>query len=138
MADAVTVRVIQNDAAFYKVHLTNISDGTGESNVVKADKSTLTGPGAGEPTRLDIAEARWAMQGMNSVRISWDHTTDDMGLVLSGSGYDLFDAINTNGAALTGLQDPASSGGTGDVLLTTQGATANGTYDITLTFRKVA
>ena len=41
MADAVTTIVTNNGAKNYQARFTNISDGTGESAVIKIDKSTL-------------------------------------------------------------------------------------------------
>jgi hypothetical protein len=140
MADAVTTNVIFQNAYHYIVHLTNISDGTGESNVIKVDKSALTVAQDGaEAAAVDIEQCRWAIQGMNSVRLSWDHNTDDMALVLSGSGYDDFRGLDKGAIGITqtsGLKDPRSTGGTGDLLLTTNGQASGSTYDITLWIRK--
>lgn len=140
MADAVTNRTISESGDEITVHLTNISDGTGESAVVKIDKSTLTtlssaGVDGLEPDSLDILSVRWNIQGFASVRFLWDHTTDDVALVLTGSGYDDFRGDGFN-RALKGLADPRSSGQTGDVLLTTNGGVSGSTYDITLRCRK--
>lgn len=137
MADAVTSIVLSNGQVYYGIHLTNISDGTGESAVVKVDKSTLLASDGAEPASLDIVSARWAIQGFTSVRILWDHTTDDTALALSGSGYDDFTGFDADSTP-KGLADPRSSGGTGDILLTTAGAAANATYDITLWLKKSA
>lgn len=142
MADAVTTNVIIQTPTHYIVHLTNISDGTGESAVVKVDKSAIAVATDGaEADSLDIDQVRWAIQGFTSVRILWDHTTDDVALVLCGSGYDDFRGRygDVNGFSQTsGLKDPRSSGGTGDILLTTNGGSSGATYDITLWLRKAA
>lgn len=140
MADAVTKIVMADSASHHIVHLTNISDGTGESAVIKVDKSAIgTARDGAEAASLDIEQVRWAIQGMTSVRILWDHATDDVGLVLTGSGYDDFRGETGMGGYNTGsLKDPRSSGGTGDILLTTNGAVSGGTYDITLWLRKAA
>lgn len=140
MADAVATNTIIDNTGYIVVHLTNISDGTGESAVVKVDKSTLTAEDGAEPASLDIEQVRWAIQGFTSVRILWEHTTDDVALLLCNSGYDDFrgtppDAgynVKTTG----GLKDPRSTGGTGDIVLTTAGAVNGATYDITLWLRK--
>jgi hypothetical protein len=126
MADAVATRVVQNSEDEYVIHLTNISDSTGESAVVKIDKSTLTNINGAEPARINILSIRWAIQGFTYVKLLWDHTTDDVAMLLNGNGYDDFSAGG-------GLRDPSSAGGTGDLLLTTVGATATSTYDITIT-----
>jgi hypothetical protein len=126
MADAVSTTVIRNDYNFYTVHLTNLSDGTGESAVVKVDKSTISP----EPTSLALASARWNIQGFTKVQLLWDHTTDVTIMLLSGSGYEDFDTLG-------GSKQDVGTGGTGDVLLTTTGTTSGNTYDITLAFRKI-
>ncbi len=139
MADAVS-SIIVNANEVMMVHLTNVSDGTGESAVIKVDKSAYLASDGAEPASLDIEQVRWNIQGFTFVKILWDHTTDDTALVLSGSGYD--DFRGERGVAGTktpkGLADPRSAGGAGDLLLTTQGAAANASYDITLWVRKTA
>lgn len=148
MADAVAVRTLVDNAKETVVHLTCISDGTGESAVVKVDKSALaladglvtgqTKAAPAEAVSLDIAAVRWAVQGFSSVKLLWDHTTDDVALVLSGSGYDDFiGASDARGPSLSPcLADPRSTGGAGDILLTSTGASSTATYDITLWLRK--
>lgn len=150
MADAVTIQTIVDTPEQTVVHLTCISDGTGETAVIKADKSALKfcqgivtagvkAPPA-EAASFEIGAVRWAVQGFTSVRILWDHATDDVALVLSGSGYDDFIGPgDTRGGTLVGMPtDPRSAGGAGDILLTSVGAALNATYDITLWLRKTA
>lgn len=126
MADTVTSIVVQNSKTEYKVHLTCISDGTGESAVAKIDKSTLTNSVGLEPAAIHIMSIRWAIQGFTYVKLLWDHTTDDVAMILSGNGYDDF----SEGG---GLRDPQTVGTTGDLLLTSVGAVSGATYDITIT-----
>jgi len=92
----------------------NASDGTAESAVQKVDISTL--PGA--PTKVRISKMNYAVAGM-VVKVYFDHTTDDLVAVLSGDGE-----------ISVPLEDPASAGGTGDILFTTVGAIANSAYMI--------
>lgn len=128
MADTVDTLVIFNQAPSYVARFTNISDGTGEAAVIKVDKSTLVGLLKAEPAKLCIKEVQWSIQGFTSVRILWDHTTDDEACVLAaGNGY-----FNYTLGGNAGLVDPGSTGGTGDVLITTAGAVSGATYDITL------
>lgn len=139
MADAVTKIVVADTPTHHVVHLTNIGDGTGESQVVKVDKSTLVALGGLEPASLDIEQVRWNIQGFTSVRLLWDHSTDDVALVLNGSGFDDFrgaDGDIPNFQRLGGLPDPRSTGATGDILLTTNGGSSGASYDITLWLRK--
>jgi hypothetical protein len=129
MADTVDVKVQFPGTRKRVVHLTNISDGTGESAVVKVDVSALTGPDGSAPTYTAVEEIQYAIQGFTSVRLLWDATTDDEIAVLpSGSGY-----MNFRDAG--GLVDPKSTGFTGDILLTTAGAVSGATYDITMVVR---
>lgn len=125
MADTVDSLVLQSGGKHHIVRLTNISDGTGESGVVKVDLSTLVKSDGQVPTRSRVKEIFWNMQGFTSVRLYWDHTTDDEIAVLTGGGYlDLH--------PVGGLLDPASTGGTGDIILTTAGAASGATYTIML------
>lgn len=138
MADAVAVRTISESNSWLVLHLTNYSDATGESAVIKVDKSTLTTKNAAgasiEPVSLDVAAFRWNVQGFSSVRLRWNHTTMQDIAVVSGSGQDTF-SFNSGAPQFNapyGLQDPRTTGGTGDIELTTTGAAAGNSYDITL------
>ena len=130
MADAVTTLVTNNGPLNYQARFTNISDGTGESAVIKIDKSTLANELGVEPRQLDIIRIQWSIQGFSSVRILWDHTTDDTAQVLAvGNGFRDYADSNE-------LADPRSAGGTGDLLFTTAGAVSGATYDILLWVKK--
>lgn len=138
MADTVTSNVIANTRTRYVVHLTNVSDGTGEAAVIKVDKSTLVASDGAEPASLDIERVDYCVNGM-AVTLAWDHTTDDTALVLAGNGGIDFRGVGVVpdlDGGVGNLRDPRSAGGTGDLLLTTTGHTAGDTYDITLWLRK--
>lgn len=129
MADTVDSIVLFNGRRKRVVRLLNISDGTGEAAVIKVALSGITGPDGTPTTKTVIEEISWSVQGFTSVRLLWDHTTDDeIAALAAGNGY-----INYKNAG--GLVDPASTGGTGDILLTTAGAVSGATYDITLVIR---
>jgi len=125
MADAVTTNVVFQGSTRYAARFTNISDGTGETNVIKVDISTLTLPNGQPCTSTAIEEIKWDVQGFEAVKISWDHNTDDTAEVCSGQGTVSYQHLGY-------LFDPASTGGTGDVLFSTIGPTSGATYDITL------
>lgn len=125
MADVVTTNITLQRAPYYAVTLTSISDGTGESGVVKIDKSALLGTSGKEPESIDIMSCWGVAFGCSHVRLHWDHTTDDTALVLNGSFFFAYDHV-------AGLKDPRSTGGTGNLLLTTSGMVANGGYTIDL------
>lgn len=140
MADAVATRVLLDNATHYVAHFTNISDGTGESAVVKVDKSAIAVATDGaEAAKLSIEKVVYNCDGM-AVRVLFDHTTDDLVLALSGNGVLDFkgDHKTVPGLAkLPGLVDPASAGATGDILFTTVGHTSGDTYNITLFCKKL-
>lgn len=125
MADSTDNLVLQSGGKHHIVRLQNISDGTGESGVVKVDLSALVKSDGTAPTKSRVKEIFWNSGGFTSIRLYWDHTTDDEIAALSGSGYLDFHSIG-------GLLDPASTGGTGDILLTTAGAISGATYTIVL------
>lgn len=126
MADSVSTQVIQTGPRYYIARFTNISDGTGESLVNKVDISTLNLDNGTAPTKTSVKEIQYSIQGFTSVRLYWDHTTDDIiDILAAGNGYREYGTLGF-------LSDPGSAGGTGDVLLTTAGASATATYDITL------
>jgi len=126
MADVVDTLVVFSGTRKRVVRLTNVSDGIGESAVTKVDISALVGPNGSAPTSVKVMEILWSIQGFTSVRLFWDHTTDDEIAVLgTGNGYADYSSVG-------GLMDPKSTGGPGDILLTTAGATSGNTYDITL------
>jgi hypothetical protein len=60
-----------------------------------------------------------------TVRLDWDHTADDELATLGGAGA-------LDWSATGGIIDPRSTGGTGDILLTTNAASSGDTYDITI------
>jgi hypothetical protein len=129
MTDTVTAEYVYNGRRRKVLHLTNISDSTGESAVVKADISALTFGNGEVPAYTTIDLIDYNIQGMASVRLFWDHTTDDeIAILPAGQGTIDFNAIG-------GKTDPRTTGGTGDILLTTNGQESGGTYDITIYFR---
>ena len=128
MGDAVTTNVVFSGNKRLVTHLTNVSDSTGEDGVVKVDISELVGLTGAAPDSLVLEEIEWDVQGFTSVTLAWDADADDTMVVLSGNGYKDYRGHG-------GLKDPQSTGATGDVLLTTAGAAAGATYDITAHFR---
>jgi hypothetical protein len=132
MADAVTSEYIYSGKRRKILHLTGISDGTGESGVVKADISTLTFNRGETPTYTTVDMIDYAIQGHASIRLHWDHDTDDEIAVLpAGVGTIHF-------GALGGKTDPRTTGGTGDIILTTNGHSSGDTYVLVLYFRPKA
>lgn len=128
MADAVDIRILRSGGKRYIIHMTGISDGTGESAVVKVNLSALLTVDYPPlvPTYSSVDYVQWGIQGFSSVRLFWDHTIDDT-IVLMPAGWGVADFFPVGG-----LVDPRSAGGTGNIILTSAGAVAGATYDITL------
>ena len=127
MADAVASQTIQDGERTAVMRFTNVSDGTGESAVVKVDVSALAANSAGQScTEVAIQRNYWATVGM-SVKLDFDAAANALlvGLPADSTGdeyYDNFTAIPNN----------AGSGKTGDVLITTTGHSSGDTYSIIL------
>lgn len=130
MADAVTTKTVFESPNRLVVHLTNDSDGTGESGVTKVDKSTHTGPNGLEPTHLAIDKIVYDVSSMK-VALAWDHTADETIAILQGDGCIDF----SRGGRHAYLID-SNSGATGDIILTTENQASGDGYDITLHLRK--
>lgn len=120
MADAVTSQTLRDGPRNVVMKFTNLSDGTGESAVLKVDVSTL----AGAPSKVRITRIHYSVTGMVATLL-WDADTDVRCVDLAGYGtFDLehFGGIINNGGA----------GVTGDILLTTTGHTSGDNYTIIL------
>ena len=87
MADTVSTRILEQGERNLIVQLTNLSDGTGETGVVKVDASTLSPI----PDDLVIDWVQWDISGMN-VQIDWDATANVTALLL-GAGQGVQDVL---------------------------------------------
>ena len=130
MADTVDTLVLLNGQREYIVRFTNISDGTGETNVTKITASGILDSNGKQISGFAIKKVNWSIFGFTSVRLYFDATTDDEALVLgSGTGCREFDPP---------MLDPRSAGTTGNIILSTNApAAAGNTYDIYLTLVKI-
>jgi len=127
MADTVSVNEVINTITTYIVHLTNESDGTGESAVKKVDLSDLT-TSQGTPGTISLIEALWSIKG-GYVTLEWDHASNEKILVCSGNNSISYEDVG-------GKVDPQAGSNTGNVVLTTDAFADGDSYDITLIFKK--
>ena len=131
MADAVATQTLQDGEKIVVQKFTNISDGTGESAVVKVDVSALSSNARGQAcTGVTIEEIWWQCIGMK-VQILFDASTDVMAIELGEN-----QSGNHDYRSFGGLTNNAGSGKTGDVAFTTVGHTSADTYTIILYMRK--
>jgi hypothetical protein len=140
MADAVTAQTLFDDGGNVVIHLTNVSDGTGESAVVKVDASALVG--GATTTRYALEAIAWATVGMG-FNLLWDADTDVLFFTTGNTTSQGFiDYLNGTGKNVgsspgrTGITNNAGTGITGDVRLTTVGHTSGDSYVVTLWLRK--
>ncbi len=127
--DAVSSKTIFNGSKKLIMQFTNLSDSTGESAVVKVDKSTLTGPNGLEPSSLAIDKIEGSIDGM-TVTIKANHTSA-ITVAQLGPGA----RINLDYSCEGGFQT-SGSGGTGDIEFTTSGQAAGSSYNLVLHMRK--
>ena len=139
MADTVTSQTLVDNANRWAVKLTNISDATGETNVVKVSANTLTASnGDATSQRLTITKIFWNVSAGATptytprVNLLWRGSTNTLITTLSGSGY--WDLVSSGQCPLVN-NAPAANG---DILLTTNGFTSNAGYTIILEGKKVA
>ena len=130
MVDAVTSQIIFDGTRTAVMKFTNISDGTGETAVLKVDVSALTGFQGQTCTGVNIVTLDAMTVGMG-VDILWDATTDVICYTIGADQFVSFDF-----ARFGGITNNAGSGKTGDLMFTTVGATAGDRYTIVLEMTK--
>jgi hypothetical protein len=126
MADAVNSQTLFDGESQVVMKFNNVSDGTGESAVLKVDVSALTANNVGKAcSGVSIRRITAMLNGM-SVNILWDASTDVSAVILAPGMY----TLNFDDTAILG--NNAGAGVTGDILFTTVGATSGDTYSIIL------
>jgi hypothetical protein len=131
MADAVATQTLFDGERMAIMKFTNLSDGTGESKVLKVDVSTLTSSASGKACDgVTITKIHASTHGLE-VQIYWDATTDVFcWCVPQNSTYTMdFEKFG-------GLINNAGAGVTGDVLFSTADASAGDFYTIVLEMAK--
>jgi hypothetical protein len=127
MADAVASQTILDGERLFIAKFTNISDGTGETGVVKIDVSTLNPSFSGNACNGVKINKIYATTFGMEVRILWDATTDVLAWMLPTNSNYLMDL-----SSFGGIPNNAGAGKTGDVLFTTTNAAAGDMYTIVL------
>lgn len=131
MADVVASQTIIDGQKTVVLKLTNVSDGTGEANVVKVDVSALTAlPNGTACTGVVIEKIWWQCIGMK-VQLLWDATTNLFCIELGENQSGHHDYTDFGG-----FPNNAGGGKTGDLLFTTVGHTNADTYTVILYMRK--
>lgn len=130
MADTVTTKILRNSGNYVTIHLTCQSDGTGETLVKKLDLKDLKMSTGISPRSLTLVEAKTSVNTFSYVTIYWDRPPSPAAaIVLRGVDSVSFKSVG-------GIPDPArDQGGTGNILLSSTGASNGCQYDIILEFR---
>lgn len=129
MVDTVTTQTAFNGLRRKTIHITGISDGTGETGVVKVDRSTFVDSNGATPNTIHVLSLRWNIQTYTYIKLAWHHNAADVTLaLLSSNGYENYEFFGGIKDTDTTNADAAD----GDIILTTVGHAANATYDITI------
>lgn len=135
MADTVATQVIQDGPRNYVVKFTNISDGTGESAVVKITVANLSAnPDGRACSDLVLQKVEGYNDGVG-VDVLWDATTPLLCIALPKNEAYLMDYIK-----IGGLPNNSVTGKTGNVKFSTRpvsSVTVGATYSVVLQFSKV-
>jgi hypothetical protein len=127
MADTVASQTILDGERLVIQKFTNISDGTGETAVVKVDVSALNPNSFGIACNGVKLNKIYATTHGMEVRILWDATTDVFAWMIPQNTNYLMDL-----SSFGGIPNNAGTGVTGDVLFTTSDASAGDMYTIVL------
>ena len=131
MADVVASQTIIDGQKTVVLKLTNVSDGTGEANVVKVDVSALTAlPNGTACTGVVIEKIWWQCIGMK-VKLLWDASTNLFCIELGENQSGHHDYTDFGG-----LPNNSGSGKTGDIVFTTVGHTSADTYTVIMQVKK--
>jgi hypothetical protein len=127
MPDAVATQVILDGERLFIAKFTNISDGTGENKVLKIDASTLNRNSFGLACDGVKINKIWSTTHGVQIQIFWDATTDQFCWIIPQNSNYLMDF-----SSFGGLSNNAGAGENGDVLFSTQDASAGDSYAIVL------
>lgn len=132
MADAVTSQILFDGNRQTVMKFTNISDGTGETNVVKVNVSALASYQGKAYTAVDITKVFVATHGMEVV-MRWEAATPVNIATFGPNIMNTWDMKDFGGI----YSNAAASGKTGNITFTTLDASAGDAYTVILVLKKV-
>lgn len=127
MADVVASQTLLDGERLFIGKFTNISDGTGETAVVKINPSTLSVNAYGRACNGVKINKIWSTTHGMEVRILWDATTDVFAWMIPQNSNYLMDF-----SSFGGLQNNGGTGVNGNVLFTTADASSGDMYTIVI------
>jgi hypothetical protein len=132
MADAVTSQTLFDGNRLAVMKFTNVSDGTGETNVVKVDVAALQTFQGKACSTVDIFKIYAMTHGME-VSIRWAATTPVVATIVPQNVMQTWDMTEFGG-----IQNNAgATGKTGNITFTTVDQSAGDTYSIILVMKKI-
>ena len=109
-------------------------DGVGNTPVRKVDISELFGANGLRAIRTSIMKIKYDIQGLNYVKLEWDRPGNDSNRLIAYLPGELNGFKNYKREG--GKPDPSDgTDGTGDLMLSTDGAADGSSYDIDITFK---
>ena len=128
MADAVASQTLMDGERVAIMKFTSTSDGTGESNVVKVNPSTLapSGSGGGACDAVTITKITALTHGMEVV-LKWKANTPVVIETIPQNN-----AYQQDFSKIGGLTNNAGAGKDGAITFTTQDASAGDSYTVVL------
>jgi len=135
MADSVTTQILENGPRNLVMMFTGVSDGTGETAVIKVDATSTTfantvqGQAVVPGINLKIIECNYDVAG-ERVELLWTATTNAQAIVMGGFGTICF---RRSGGLVC---PPGLAGATGQIALSTINAALGSTYSIRLAMTK--
>ena len=138
MSDVVTSAIIANGPRNWGYVFTSVSDGTGESGVVKVDGSAsgplgvfLQGQYFYPLAHIKITEIEWDVKGMG-LEIIWDATSSQVATYLGSDTAGRLNYHKFGGLAAVSSTGAIITGATGKIKFTTLGAMPNSGYTVFL------
>ena len=114
------------------VRLSGVSDGTGETDVIKVYLSDLKTTRRKIPTRTAVENVVWQISGM-TVLLECDREPHAEIVRIDGAAGESNGAFDWSN--ISGKMDPGLDDRTGNILLTSSNMVAGDVYDITMTLR---
>jgi hypothetical protein len=133
VVDTVTSQTILDGARNVVMAFTNISDGTGEANVVKVDPALLSAGSIlfSAPAQVAVRRIKFSTKGMGVI-IRWQGTPSMPLFVIAPDKTDEVHFMHFGGL----VSPPGLLAGTGRITFTTVDAGATSSYSIVLEMRK--
>ena len=114
------------------VHFKGVSDGTGETDVVKVDLSDLKTHNGVIPAKTAVESIQWHVNGC-TVDLEWDRAPHASIFQINANGTE--DNGKVCWENIGGRVDPGDDDLTGDILLTTTNVDSGDSYEITMCLR---